>query len=110
MKTNLIKSLSAILVFAVALFCLGGCVDLTSFHVHDFKWKMDSIGHFKECDCGEISDEGEHSFSLRSDFKGECTSCGYIGEMGNSTKMEKNEDGTLKLSEELIAGLFSIIV
>ena len=106
MKKTLRKAMAVIFILFISLSSFSGCVDLTTFHTHDFKQKMDGTKHFKECSCGEIKDSAEHEFSWRKDYTGkECTACGYIIDGKTPVLIEKNEDGTIKLKEELISTL-----
>lgn len=53
----------------------------TACHSHNPQWRIDKNSHWKECECGEISENGEHSFE--SD---KCAVCGAE---------RKTEDGVL---------------
>ena len=56
----------------------------TACHSHEAEWKIDTEKHWKECSCGEISEEGVHSFE-----DSVCTVCGAA--------MIVNEDETERL-------------
>ncbi|MBR2413821.1 MAG: leucine-rich repeat domain-containing protein [Clostridia bacterium] len=51
--------------------------EVTSVHTCDFsgEWKNDAEKHWKECDCGLISEESGHTWKF-----GECTECSYACE------------------------------
>ncbi|MBR3836329.1 MAG: leucine-rich repeat protein [Clostridia bacterium] len=51
--------------------------EVTSVHTCDFSgdWKNDAEKHWKECDCGLISEESGHTWRF-----GECTECGKVCE------------------------------
>lgn len=53
------------------LLCALVTAVFTACHSHNPEWKIDTEKHWKECSCGEVSEEGEHSFE--SDV---CTVCG----------------------------------
>ena len=59
-----------------------------------------------ECACGESKRSEEHSFEWRSDYRHkECTTCGYIKDEDTSVVIDKNDDGSIRLSDELVRGL-----
>ena len=106
MKSVANKSILVILVLIIALCSLSGCVSDYLPHIHIFKQKMNADGHFMECSCGENKDQAEHTFVWRNDYLHmECTDCGYIIENNIETVIEKNEDGTVRLSENLRSAL-----
>ncbi|MCF0141788.1 MAG: hypothetical protein HUJ75_00255, partial [Parasporobacterium sp.] len=67
---------------------------LTPDHVHAFgNWKNDKKNHWKECECGEISDKAAHvekvvkakeSTETEKGYTGDkvCSVCGYMIEQG----------------------------
>ena len=63
------------------LLCALIMIVFTACHSHEPQWRIDKDKHWKECTCGEITDEGEHSFE--DDI---CTVCGAE---------RKTEDGVL---------------
>ena len=121
-----------ILIFCVLIFALLSSCDLlrgdnannqsdgekdpaAEEHIHDFKPGYDIESHFVGCTCGEKINTEAHSFDwvidseasyLVSGYKHkECQACGYIAEENTTFSEDKNEDGTLKLSDELILDL-----
>ena len=103
---RLFKKISIILILITLLSYVCGCDNNSAFHLHIFKQKMDGTRHFMECSCGEIKNDVEHGFEWRSDYKQkECTVCGYIKDEDTSVTVDKDEDGSIKLSDELLAGL-----
>lgn len=87
MKKLIKKSLGILLVLFSVLSCFNGCVNGSTFHTHNFKQKTDETRHFKECECGEVTDIAEHTFEWIIDSEPtytapgykhkECTDCGY---------------------------------
>ncbi len=63
------------------LLCMLMMTAFTACHSHNPQWKIDKESHWKECECGEITEMGEHSFE--ADI---CTVCGAE---------RKTEDGIL---------------
>ncbi len=63
------------------LLCVLVTVVFTACHSHNPEWKIDAENHWKECSCGDVSEEGEHSFEENI-----CTVCGTE---------RKTEDGVL---------------
>ena len=53
------------------LLCTLILLTFTACHSHNPEWRIDKDRHWQECECGEISLEGEHSFELEI-----CTVCG----------------------------------
>ena len=100
------KKIPIILILITILSCFSGCDNNSAFHLHIFKQKMDTDVHFMECACGESKQSEAHSFEWRSDYKHkECTACGYIKDEDTSVTVDKDGDGSIKLSDELLAGL-----
>ncbi len=105
MRTT-IKFLGALIILIIAVFSFGGCDGISMPHIHIFKQKMDAEVHFMECTCGESKKSEEHSFVWRSDYRHkECTTCGYIKDEDSSVAIDKNQDGSISLSDELVGGL-----
>ncbi len=63
------------------LLCMLMMTVFTACHSHEPQWKIDKERHWKECSCGEISEEGEHNFEEEI-----CAVCGAE---------RKSEDGIL---------------
>ena len=106
MKKSGKKTLGIVLVLFTVFFWLSSCADNSMLHIHYFKQKMDGTKHYNECSCGEIKDTAEHKFSWRRDYTGkECTACGYIIDGKTPISIEKTENGTIKLREELVSTL-----
>ena len=106
MKNIVKKSLVIVFILLTVLSCFSGCVDDSLFHFHDFQQKFNESKHFKECSCGKIKNIDDHTFNWKSNYKHkECTACGYIIKQNTPIEIEKNEDGTVKLKEELISAL-----
>ena len=94
------------LILVAVLLCLSGCVSNSMLHLHDFCQSSDATKHFQECSCGKIKNSEEHTFAWSSDYKHKnCTTCGYIIKDNTPISIEDNEDGTIKLKEDLIAAL-----
>lgn len=53
------------------LMCILMTGAFTACHSHNPEWRIDKEEHWKECECGEISEKGEHTFELDI-----CTVCG----------------------------------
>ncbi len=64
-----------VLICALMLFAFTAC------HSHNPTWRIDKDSHWKECDCGEISEKGAHTFENEV-----CTLCGAE---------KKTEDGKI---------------
>lgn len=62
---NVKRIILPLMVGALMVFAFTAC------HSHEPEWKIDTEMHRKECSCGEISEEGEHSFE-----ENVCTVCG----------------------------------
>lgn len=54
-----------------ALMCILMTGAFTACHSHNPEWRVDKDSHWKECECGETSEVGEHTFELDI-----CTVCG----------------------------------
>ena len=90
MKKLIKKSLGILLVLFSVLSCFNGCVNGSTFHTHNFKQNADETRHFKECECGEVTDIAEHTFEWITDSEPtysspgykhqECSTCGYKAE------------------------------
>lgn len=106
MKNTVKKYIGVMLILVITILFFSSCADNSAPHVHIFKQKMNETEHFKECRCGKIESTEEHTFDWRSDYKHkECTACGYIIEYGSLIVIEKNDDGTIKLKNELVTAL-----
>lgn len=105
MKKLVKKYIGVILILLIATLSFSGCDD-SAFHAHIFKQKMNETEHFLECRCGKIVSSEEHKFEWKSDYRHkECTACGYTIKDNTPIVIEKNEDGTIKLKDELILSL-----
>ena len=101
MKKIIKKSLGILLVLFSVLSCFNGCVNGSTFHTHDFKQKADETRHFKECECGEVTDIAEHTFEWITDSEPtysspgykhqECSTCGYKTKEGTMIERKLHE-------------------
>jgi hypothetical protein len=95
------------------LLCLAGCEYFAPKHEHEFSPSHDETSHFQKCPCGEIADKTEHSFEWIIDKEpthrvtglkhAECSACGYIAYENTVIETTRNEDGTMKIDNELLA-------
>lgn len=119
MKKTIIKTIFFAMLLVIAVFSIASCTtdENSGDHVHSFIEKVDDSGRFMECACGEIKNKIKHNFEWIIDSEPtytdvgikhqECSACGYKTNENTAihTLMEKNEDNTLKLKEELILAL-----
>lgn len=107
------KILGAICLLLTLLLCLAGCEYFAPKHEHEFSPSYDETSHFQKCPCGEIADKTEHSFEWIIDKEpthrvtglkhAECSACGYIADENTVIETTRNEDGTMKIDNELLA-------
>ena len=52
-------------------------IKIASVHIHDYgtTWKSDENNHWKECECGDKSNEGAHA---DANTDGTCDTCGWV--------------------------------
>ena len=103
----------AICLLLTLLLCLAGCEYFAPKHEHEFSPSYDETSHFQKCPCGEITDKAEHSLEWVIDKKpthrvtglkhAECSACGYIADENTVIETTRNEDGTMKIDNELLA-------
>ncbi len=51
-------------IFLPVLICIIITFAFTACHSHNPEWRVDKDSHWRECECGEISELAEHSFEL----------------------------------------------
>ena len=100
------KYIGVMLILVITILAFSSCADNSVPHIHVFKQKINETEHFKECRCGQTQNVEEHTFDWRNDYKyKECTACGYIIDVSIPIAIEKNDDGTIKLRDELVLAL-----
>ena len=107
------RYLRAICLLLALSFCLAGCEYFAPKHEHEFSPSYDETGHFQKCPCGEIKDKAEHSLEWIIDKEpthrvtglkhAECSACGYTADENTVIETTRNEDGTMKIDNELLA-------